>query len=63
MKQSNRGAYRTRKEHSPLARSARLSVSRPSTFQEISDSLLSSSSEGFLVEAGLSSVKSILEIF
>lgn len=37
-------AYRTMMEHKPLARSARLSVSSPSTFQEISDSLSSSSS-------------------
>lgn len=53
-------AYRTIKEHKPLARSARLSVSSPSTFQVISDSLPSSSSEGLCVEAGLASVKSIL---
>lgn len=55
--------YKTMKEHKPLARSARLSVSSPSTFQEIRDSLSSSSSEGLRVEAGLLSVKSILEIF
>lgn len=55
-------AYKTINEHRPLARSARLSVSSPSTFQEIIDSL-SSSSEGLRVEAGLSPVKSMLEVY
>lgn len=55
--------YKTIKEHKPLARSGRLSVSSPSTFQEIMDSLLSSSSEGLHVVVGLHSVKSILERF
>lgn len=55
--------YRTMMEHKPLARSARLSVSSPSTFQEISDSLSSSSSGGLVVEAGLAPVKSILQFF
>lgn len=54
--------YRTIKEHKPLARSARLSVSSPSTFQVINESLLSSSSDGLSEDAGPSSVKSILEI-
>lgn len=54
--------YRTIMEHKPLARSARLSVSSPSTFQEIRDSLSSSSSGGLFVEAGLAPVKSILQV-